>query len=115
MRFLSLAPTPTFALLALLSASHETSLQSLLCSSGHSSPFTGMVFMYLLMSVFHSTPWIRVMRKLWPGAARRNADGHLTDVASYYFLERATRRSKLNGFGEAKVNPGKSAWRGLSR
>lgn len=61
MRFLSLAPTPTFALLALLSSSQESSLQSLICSAGHSSPMTGMVSMYLLMSVFHSAPWIRMI------------------------------------------------------
>jgi hypothetical protein len=76
MRFLSLAPTPTFALLALLSASQETSLQSLICSSGHSSPFTGMVSMYSLMSVFHSTPWIRVIRKLWIKRTSVTADPH---------------------------------------
>ncbi len=61
MRLLSLAPTPTFALLALLSASQESSLHNLVCSAGHSSPLTGMVSMYSLMSVFHSAPWIRML------------------------------------------------------
>ena len=63
MRFLSLAPTPTFALLALLSSSQESSLQSLICAAGHSSPMPGMVSMYLLMSVFHSAPWIRMITR----------------------------------------------------
>ena len=61
MRFLSLAPTPTFALLALLSSSQESSLQSLICSAGHSSPMTGMVSMYLLMSAFHLAPWLKLI------------------------------------------------------
>jgi len=63
MQFLLLAPTPTFALLALLSAGQESSLQSLLCSGGHGSPLTGMTAMYLLMSVFHAAPWLRMLSR----------------------------------------------------
>jgi len=61
---LCLAPTPTFALLGLLCAAQEGNLERLVCSAGYgSSPLTGMVSMYLLMSVFHSTPWIRMITR----------------------------------------------------
>ena len=59
---LSLAPTPTFAFLGLLCAAQEGTLESMVCSAGHgSSALTGMVSMYLLMSAFHSAPWIRMI------------------------------------------------------
>lgn len=63
MRLLALAPTPTFALLAVLSAGQESNLQNVICSAAHSSPLTGMVSMYLLMSVFHAGPWFRLKRR----------------------------------------------------
>ena len=59
MRLLALAPTPTFALLAVLSAGKESPI----CSAFHSSPFTGMVAMYVLMSVFHAGPWLKILRR----------------------------------------------------
>jgi hypothetical protein len=62
-RLLSLAPTPTFALLALLSAGQQSTLQSVVCSAAHTSPLTGTVSMYLLMGVFHSAPWIRMLTR----------------------------------------------------
>jgi hypothetical protein len=70
MRLLALAPTPTFALLAVLSVGQESSLQNVICSAAHSSPLTGMVSMYLLMSVFHAGPWLRLAARARASAAR---------------------------------------------
>ena len=51
--WLSLAAAPTFAIMALLTATGGQ--PQLLCSAAHlGSPLGGMVPMYLLMSAFHS-------------------------------------------------------------
>jgi hypothetical protein len=57
-KWLGLAASPTFATMALL-----TSLGSgpmVLCSGTVGFPLSGMVPMYLLMSVFHAAPWLRL-------------------------------------------------------
>jgi hypothetical protein len=57
---LRLAATPTFAIMALL-AELGGSPTSEICGLGSLAPLSGMTFMYLLMSVFHSPPWLRVI------------------------------------------------------
>ena len=60
-RLLSLAAAPTFAVMALLSA-FPGGTQEALCSTSHgASPLTGMAAMYLLMSAFHSAPWLKLV------------------------------------------------------
>jgi hypothetical protein len=58
--WLRLAATPTFAIMALLTALGGSSMD-MLCSFGHGAPLSGMVTMYLLMSVFHSPPWLNLI------------------------------------------------------
>jgi len=53
--WLSLAAAPTFAIMALLTLAGGA--PDMLCSA---SPLTGMVPMYLLMSAFHSAPWLKL-------------------------------------------------------
>jgi len=60
-KWLCLAATPTFAILALLIGLPGGSPMDALCSSGSGSPLGGMVTMYLLMSVFHSPPWLKLI------------------------------------------------------
>jgi hypothetical protein len=57
---LSFAAAPTFALMALITATDGE--PQLLCTAAHlASPLGGMIPMYLLMSVFHSGPWLRLI------------------------------------------------------
>ena len=63
-RLLSLAATPTFAAMALLTAVHGDGMPDMICSAaGEGSLMTGMVPMYLLMSAFHLAPWLRLLSR----------------------------------------------------
>ena len=57
--WLSLAAAPTFAIMALLTAVIGSGTPENLCSAAHASFVGGMVPMYLLMSAFHLTPWLK--------------------------------------------------------
>ena len=59
-KWLGLAATPTFAIMALLTAVLG-SPADMLCAAGHGSVLGGMVPMYLLMSAFHSAAWLRLI------------------------------------------------------
>jgi hypothetical protein len=59
--WLGLAAAPTFAIMALL-AGVGGGPPDMLCSAVRdASPLSGMVPMYLLMSAFHSAPWLKLM------------------------------------------------------
>jgi hypothetical protein len=59
--WLCLAATPTFAIMALLTAL-GSGQPDILCTAMHrASPFDGMVAMYLLMSAFHAAPWLKLI------------------------------------------------------
>jgi hypothetical protein len=59
-RWLSLAATPTFAIMAFLT-NVPGGPPSVLCAAPHASMPNGMVSMYMLMSVFHSAPWLKLI------------------------------------------------------
>jgi hypothetical protein len=69
--FLSLAAAPTFAIMALLTGALDVGPPDMLCSATqHASPLNGMVVMYLLMSAFHSVPWLKLISSRRNGAHR---------------------------------------------
>lgn len=58
---IGLAAAPTFAAMAVVSGLFQDELAAI-CSGGSGAlPLTGMVWMYILMSVFHVGPWLRVL------------------------------------------------------
>jgi hypothetical protein len=62
--WLYLAAAPTFAIIALLTGVRGEGAMDMLCAAGqHASPLSGMVPMYLLMSVFHSAPWLKLISR----------------------------------------------------
>ena len=63
--FLSLAAAPTFAVMALLTAVLGGGPLAMLCGAD-ASPLTGMIPMYLLMSAFHTAPWLRLLSNSSP-------------------------------------------------
>jgi hypothetical protein len=64
-RWLSLAAAPSFAIMALLSATTGGGEFDALCSAAGAPWLGGMIPMYLLMSAFHSAPWLRLIAKAW--------------------------------------------------
>lgn len=59
-RWLGLAATPTFAIMAVLTAVPGGGQADMLCAR-HGLSLGGMVPMYLLMSAFHSAAWLRLI------------------------------------------------------
>jgi hypothetical protein len=71
--WMSLAAAPTFAIMALMTGVLGGGPLDGLCSAAqHASPLSGMVPMYLLMSAFHSAPWLKLIsRRRSTGEFRR--------------------------------------------
>jgi len=64
--WLCLAAAPTFAVMALVSVFLGGG-PPMVCATGvDTSPLRGMTVMYLLMSAFHATPWLKLISS-WAG------------------------------------------------
>ncbi|WP_247561798.1 hypothetical protein [Bradyrhizobium sp. 138] len=70
-RWLALAATPTFAIMAVLTAVIGGGPADMLCAAGQGSVLGGMVPMYLLMSAFHSAAWLRLIAERRGGSGRQ--------------------------------------------
>ena len=69
--WLSLAAAPTFAIMALLTGVLGGGAPDMLCSAMQDgSPLSGMIPMYVLMSAFHSAPWLKLIAGRRSGAHR---------------------------------------------
>jgi hypothetical protein len=61
--WLSLAATPTFAVMALWTAAFSPASSAVCGSMQSASPLGGMAVMYVLMSAFHLNAWLRLLRR----------------------------------------------------
>jgi hypothetical protein len=68
--WLGLAAAPTFAAMALATAVASDGTMGALCGTG-GWPLGGMAPMYLLMSAFHVSPWLRRIGGRGDEAGRR--------------------------------------------
>ncbi|MEQ8936888.1 MAG: hypothetical protein RIE56_13950 [Amphiplicatus sp.] len=66
--WLRLAAAPTFAVMAFISSVGGGAPDILCATAQGASPLSGMVPMYLLMSAFHSAPWVRLISR-WRNVA----------------------------------------------
>jgi hypothetical protein len=70
-RLLPFAASPTFAIMAVLTGAYGGG-PDMLCSAAHDGyPFGGMVPMYMLMSGFHLTPWLKLFSRRPGGSGCR--------------------------------------------
>jgi hypothetical protein len=60
--WLALAASPTFALMAVLSAA-DTMPMALCAPEPRLLPLDGMTAMYVLMGLFHLPPWLKLARR----------------------------------------------------
>jgi hypothetical protein len=62
-RLLGLAAAPTFAAMALVTGMSGRDADMICSTMPGASPLGGMMPMYLLMSAFHSAPWLKLIAR----------------------------------------------------
>jgi len=62
-KWLRLAAAPTFIVMALITAGSDGSAPMALCSGADGFAPGGMAPMYLLMALFHLTPWLKLVSR----------------------------------------------------
>jgi hypothetical protein len=70
--WLGLAAAPAFAAMALLTALSGVGPADMLCAAARgTSPLSGMVPMYVLMSAIHLAPWLKLISRGLPSPSLR--------------------------------------------
>jgi hypothetical protein len=73
-KLLHLAAAPTFAVMALSTVILDGRVSNALCAAAGSPWLSGMAPMYLLMALFHLTPWLKLIsRRHLEGESRRDS------------------------------------------
>jgi len=62
-RCLRLAAAPACAIMALSIVVHDHGLPNAFCPAASGSWLSGMAPMYLMMSIYHSAPWLKLMSR----------------------------------------------------
>jgi hypothetical protein len=73
--WLCLTAAPTFAVMAVLTAVCGGGPADILCGARDAPLLSGMAPMYLLMSAFHSAPWLKLVAMRRNGAGRSQPAG----------------------------------------
>ena len=102
---LALAAAPTFAIMALLTGIVRSSRVEMGGMTAHVTPISGMVMMYLLMSVFHAGAWLKLIssRLYTPASSVSTQDL----VAKHYAVRRDHEAS--NRFASLRNDAGVTA------
>ena len=91
--WLCFAAAPTFATMALLTGVFGGGMPDMPCSAvQHASPLGGMAPMYLLMSAFHSAPWLKLISTRRSGASGPDPAFARSSGAELYSRLNALRR-----------------------
>ncbi len=76
--WLNLAAAPTFAVMALLAGISGGPADVLCAAAQPASLLSGMVAMYVLMTIFHAGPWLRLIATRCLSSPRRRRVGGRT-------------------------------------
>jgi hypothetical protein len=77
--WLGLAAAPTFAIMALLTCVLSGGADMMCPAAQGVSPLSGMAPMYVLMSAFHSAPWLKLISR------RRSAGRRPSQTGLYHW------------------------------
>jgi hypothetical protein len=69
-KLLRFAASPSFTIMALLTAVFDSGAPSVLCSTASGATLNGMAPMYVLMAAFHLGPWLKLISR------RQNVASH---------------------------------------